>query len=293
MEALAGYLSRHTTALQSHEARFRLGDQDAVHELRVATRRIGSALATYDLLLSEHADGPYVRGELRWLARSLGGARDAEVMRERLAEVVAASAPDPSVARALARVADDLTLDWQRGIEQAQSAVDSPRYLRLTASLGRLTDPACYVPAADRPAATILPRMLAARSARLRRAVRGIPAAEGPAARDRAMHEARKHAKRLRYAAECAGDSLGGRPQRLARRVARVQSALGDHHDSVVLRHWLGELDARVGLRGEGALSVERLMAVEEERSREAERAFRRVWSRVRTRRVRRWLERG
>lgn len=48
-----------------------------------------------------------------------------------------------------------------------------------------------------------------------------------PDGRDRAMHEARKKAKRLRYAAELATPAGGRRAKKLAKRAEAVQQALG------------------------------------------------------------------
>ncbi|MEK8143221.1 CHAD domain-containing protein [Streptomyces sp. M10(2022)] len=54
--------------------------------------------------------------------------------------------------------------------------------------------------------------------------------------RDLAMHEARKAAKRARYAGEAARPALGKPAKRFAERMKAVQQVLGDHQDSVVAR---------------------------------------------------------
>ena len=51
--------------------------------MRVATRRLRSALATFRPLLDREQTEP-LREELKWIAGMLGAARDAEVMQERL-----------------------------------------------------------------------------------------------------------------------------------------------------------------------------------------------------------------
>src|SRR5215212_11895250 len=58
-------------------------DPDAVHQLRVATRRLRSLLTTWRSLLEVDSAEP-LRVELRWLTQALAGARDAEVMHARL-----------------------------------------------------------------------------------------------------------------------------------------------------------------------------------------------------------------
>ena len=56
-----------------------------MHKMRVGTRRLRSALATFRPLLDRAVTDP-IRDELKWIAGELGGARDAEVLRERLLE---------------------------------------------------------------------------------------------------------------------------------------------------------------------------------------------------------------
>lgn len=68
------------------------------------------------------------------------------------------------------------------------------------------------------------------------------PPGEG---RDLALHEARKAAKRTRYAAEAARPALGRPARTFAKRVKAVQKILGDHQDSVVARDALRTLAAR------------------------------------------------
>ncbi len=56
---------------------------DSVHQMRVACRRLRSALKTFRPLLDAEAV-EYLRGELQWLASELGEVRDTEVQRARL-----------------------------------------------------------------------------------------------------------------------------------------------------------------------------------------------------------------
>ena len=108
--------------------------------------------------------------------------------------------------------------------------------------------------------------------------------------RDAALHEARKKAKRLRYAAESAAPVLGGRAVELADRAARVQDALGGHQDSVLSRRVLRELGAREHAAGPSSFTFGRLHAVEEERGASTVRDFEAAWEQLPTRGLRRWL---
>lgn len=60
--------------------------------------------------------------------------------------------------------------------------------------------------------------------------------------RAHALHQARKAAKRARYAAGALEPVYGGRPSKLTKRLEKLQSRLGQHHDTVVTRSYLLEL---------------------------------------------------
>ena len=61
-----------------HDPLVRAEAPDAVHRMRIASRRLRSNLATYRPVLDREATDP-VRDELRWLGQVLGCARDSEV----------------------------------------------------------------------------------------------------------------------------------------------------------------------------------------------------------------------
>ncbi|MDQ1534034.1 MAG: hypothetical protein QOF28_1795, partial [Actinomycetota bacterium] len=72
---------------------------------------------------------------------------------------------------------------------------------------------------------------------RLRKQIRAL--APDPA--DAQLHEARKRAKQARYAFEAIAPVAGTGAARRARRLADLQSVLGDHQDTVVAAAWLHE----------------------------------------------------
>jgi len=81
---LLAYAHEQRRVLGHQDPRVRENESDAVHKMRVATRRLRSALATYREILAEEADISSLRGELRWLAGVLGDSRDEHVQQERL-----------------------------------------------------------------------------------------------------------------------------------------------------------------------------------------------------------------
>lgn len=250
--ALAASVAR----LVTHEAGVRSGDDpEAVHQARVATRRLRSDLRTFAALVDpEWADG--LRDELRWLAVRLGAVRDADVLLDRLREKVARlRAGDRQIA---SRLLDRLEWDHERAGAELMVALRSPRYLEL---LDRLADAAGaprLVPAADAaPAHELLAHLAAAPWQRVAAAVDAL--SDDPS--DAALHDVRKRAKRARYAAEAVAPVAGKPAKRLARALAAVQDVLGEHQDAAVAEGWLR--DARAAASPAEAFVVGQLAAME------------------------------
>jgi CHAD domain-containing protein len=112
-----------------------------------------------------------------------------------------------------------------------------------------------------------------------------------PTRRDAALHETRKAAKRLRYAAESAVPVFGGRAKKLARRAERVQVVLGEHQDTVVARQTLRELGAQAYLHDENGFTFGRLHALEQARAEELMTLYPTELDRLPARRLDRWLD--
>ncbi|NEC95354.1 CHAD domain-containing protein, partial [Streptomyces albidoflavus] len=100
--------------------------------------------------------------------------------------------------------------------------------------------------------------------------------------RDHALHQARKAAKRARYAAEAASPALGKPAKRHRKRVKAVQQLLGVHQDSVVAREALRQLAVEAHGAGESAFTWGLLYGTEQSRAEAAERELPEVWEKVR-----------
>jgi CHAD domain-containing protein len=196
---------------------------DAVHQLRVACRRMRSDLRTSRALL----DDPRVatlRDELSWLGSSAGAARDLEVLRERVRR---AAGQDGAVLDATA--VDAALAERQDAAQQALLVVlRSDRYAALQGLLQELAEGPRWSADAGRSCKEVLPAQVS-RAWRLLRAAAGDL---GPASDDAAWHRARIRAKRARYAAELAAVALG--PDRRVRAARTAQDLLGEHQDAVV-----------------------------------------------------------
>ena len=72
---ILAHLREQVATLEAFDPMVRRDKPDAVHKMRVATRRLRSARATFQPLLASKSDGD-LRAELKWLAGVLGEARD-------------------------------------------------------------------------------------------------------------------------------------------------------------------------------------------------------------------------
>ncbi|MFG2308652.1 CHAD domain-containing protein [Streptomyces sp. NPDC048566] len=253
---------------------------DSVHSMRVATRRLRGTFASHGKILDPAVTGP-IGDELKWLAGELGVDRDREVLTERLAQALGELPPTLVRGPVRARLRT-WARDRRGGSRQRLIAVlDGERYLTLLDTLDALvTDPPLLAAAAGDPRKVIAKAVrkdLAKVSALVAAAVDGPPGAD----RDRAMHEARKRAKRTRYAAEAAVPALGAPAARLAKAMKSLQSLLGDHQDSVMTREALRELADLAHAAGEDSFTYGVLYGREERRAAATEAALPGAWTRV------------
>ncbi|MFB7509089.1 CHAD domain-containing protein, partial [Streptomyces broussonetiae] len=104
-----------------------------------------------------------------------------------------------------------------------------------------------------------------------------------PSGRDRdiAVHEARKKAKRTRYAAEAATEALGAPARALTKNMKSLTTLLGEHQDSVMARRTLRELSAVAHAAGESAFTYGLLYGREEARAAQAEEELPGLWREI------------
>ena len=284
VELLSAYLAEHLVRLEDEDGALRAGDQEGVHRLRVAARRLRSALATYRLVLQTDATAS-LRADLKWLGGELARARDAQVLRERLGELLTAQPDELVLGPVRARLDAALTEKYTSGRATADAALSSDRYFHLLDRLERFVDDPPTDEEGRRRARDVVPDLVAKELKRVRKRHRAYMNA-APERQDPALHEVRKAAKRLRYAAEIARPVFGKRSKRLASRARDVQKVLGEHQDTVVARPVLREIGARAHLAGENGFTPGRLHGLEEGRATELKRAYPDTMSRLLTRKV-------
>jgi len=275
-ELLLEYLQQQLAELLREQERVQAGETDAIHKMRVSTRRLRSALASYRKLLKPEP-ARFLRTELKWLAQVLGAARDAQVMRRRLQDLLASQPPELVLGPVSARIDEELLADYNAARQVIGSELAGDRYHRMVQGLrGLVAEPAWAADAAglDRSAAD---RMIRRDRARLRSRVRLARREQDPEARAEILHEARKDAKRLRYAAETWKPAGGQAAETMVEAAEGLQKILGEHQDSVVARALLRRLGSTAGA-GESGFTYGRLHAIEEYRGHAAEKQFRRLW---------------
>ncbi|WP_138417428.1 CYTH and CHAD domain-containing protein [Sinomonas gamaensis] len=275
-EVLLAYLRRQIEALLRLDPRVRMGEPRAVHQMRIAARRMRSTLATFRKYTDRDA-ADYLREELKWVAQSIGEARDLEVMRERLERAAAAEPPELLMGPVVQRIDEELGARHHRAHASSLEALGGERYFALLDALEAFVEDPPLTDAGRRRARKAVARRVSHLD-RLREAVAAAQDATGTPESDPALHEARKCAKRLRYAAESARPVHGKLAKRLAKDVKRIQTILGDHQDSVVTRSLLRELGTSAYLEGANAFSFGRLHANEQQRAAEARAEFWRYW---------------
>jgi len=191
---ILAYLRTRTEGMRSLDPMVRRDEPDAVHRMRVTTRRLRSTLRSFRHIL--HREGT-----------------------------------------------------------QLLAALDSDRYLSLLDDLDWLLDDPPFTARAAMPAAEVLP---AAARHPWQQADRQMHRARSVAAgqlRDEALHQARKAARRGRYASEAMAPAVGKEAGRFTKQMKKVQSVLGEHQDAVITRQVARELGISAHLTGENAFS--------------------------------------
>ncbi len=244
-------------------------DAAALHDLRVALRRLRSTLKSLAPLLGD-AVGDKASRRLRKAARCTGPARDAEVLLAWLGEA------REQLAAPWRGAVDWLVDRVERRLARGRAEVGAealPRLSRATARLAhRLAAPATGPLPAGTPAtfSAALAGLVRARTVALREALREVAGAEDAAA----LHAVRIEGKRLRYLLEPLRGQEGLGADEAVEALRALQDEVGAWHDAwqaqVALHRALTEASADRARRGAGAdgadlrpglLGLERLAA--------------------------------
>lgn len=292
VDVLTHYLARHLLRLEKHDRRLRSGDEGCIHQFRIATRRIRSALAAYAPLV-EAEPTQRLQGELGWLGGVLGEARDTQVQQQHLLAVLADQPADLVIGLVPELIDQELTGRYAEGRRHAEDALTSDRYYRLRDDLEGYVSSPPATGTAQEPALEVVPPLLDAVLERLWSRHRRFEAATDFTEREAALHGVRRAAKRLRYAAESARPVFGARARKLAGQAEALQVLLGEVQDSVVARQLLLDLAERAHARGDGCFTLGRLHMLEEQRARDLREHYPSLLSKLPTHELDRWLRDG
>lgn len=252
-EIIAAYIAEQIGVIQGRESEVRADEPDAVHKMRVATRRLRSILRTFRPLLNTELTEP-LRTEIKWLGEMLGGPRDAEVLRERLLQAVRGLPSDAVVGPVAQRITTELTARHAATHAALVDALDSARYRRLADALVQLAANPPFLKYAHARAKGLLQERLAQVG---RKTLKEWDRAERASGLEQlhGWHETRKRAKATRYAWEAARPALGEQAEVAALAWEEVTDSLGVVQDATVARERLKELAESAANAGEPTFS--------------------------------------
>jgi CHAD domain-containing protein len=263
----------------------RLGSEEAVHQMRVAARRMRSDLRTLGPLVEEAWARSLVT-ELKWIADRLGEVRDLDVMQMRLRK--AGGGMEDSLDSLFA------SMDAKHDVARANllEALRSKRYVSLLDRLVEAShDPVLTDAAEDQSCAEALPPLVRGAWQKLARRARSLR----PGDPDDDFHRVRILAKRARYAAEAVAPSLGKKVGKqastFASRCADVQDVLGTLQDAVVSAGMVRHLAEEHHEDGPFNLALGRLLERQELTLREAKQSWPKVWASLDKPKNLAWLE--
>ena len=226
---LAGTVRRR--AKRIHE----VADEDAVHDLRTATRRLRTAITIYGNG-GASSDRMAAEKELKRVARRLGTVRDLDILLEAIR-----AAGDPGSERIEPDDLAPLRLAWEderrRGARRLMAELDRDRFrtaLRRAERLVKAPSPGLHGAAGG---GHLVERVAHRAPALIWDAAGAVLAYElDPLTADpAAIHEMRIAAKKLRYTLEAFEDALEPGASLIAS-VTALQDAGGEMHDAIVAR---------------------------------------------------------
>ena len=283
--AVHAFIARHVAAFIAHDLRLRRGLPDAVHQMRVAARRLRSGLKIFAPLV-DAAWAQQLTREIGWFAGQLGASRDREVLEARLLEGMA-TIEAPGAAKAMKIIRRELGHDEAEAFAQVQQAMLSDRYLALLDALVAAAQAPQLTEAAAQTVADTLPPLVRGAWKRLKRDVRGLRQ-KSP---DEPWHEARIRAKHARYAADALAPVFGKPAKRLSKQLEQITELLGRHQDASIAAETAMSLASSKGVGGKAGYALGLLHDQQRAEVKETRRLFVEVWPSVSDPEWRHWLK--
>lgn len=222
-EAARAVCRQQLQLIRNYEPGTRIGlDTEHLHKMRVATRRLRTALRVFDAAFTE-ADRKLLGRGFRWLGRRLGAVRDLDVSVLALPAWRQRFGPEPEAG--WDGLAQRLELRRRRARNELVDALDSSRWSELAEAAERKFTNASHAcgPLADHMGPLLEARLSAFEA--------GVQTFRATHLLDDA-HQLRILGKRLRYTVEFLRPALRVDVKPLLKRLAAFQDNLGDLQDA-------------------------------------------------------------
>src|SRR5579872_4325940 len=230
---VASALARRVLDLLHYEVLIRLrSDPEDVHHARSTVRRLRAMLRGFRPFL-DRSWVDTLREELRWLAGELALVRDIDVtihaLRSRVESIPAAERPYVEA------VLEPLETAGEAARTRLLATLDDSRYRGLLDALETSATTPAFASHADSSAAALGSESLRKAAQRVRKAVCNADKGSTPSE----LHHARIAVRNGRYVAEACAYVLGKPARRMARRMERLQEALGAISDGTLIEERL------------------------------------------------------
>lgn len=221
-------------------------DPEGIHQMRVALRRLRSALALFKRQLGDAA--LEADAQARAALKRLGAARDLDVFCDETLSTIAAITP-PAQQAAVEALAAAAAARRKAALAIAREVAAGPVLARLAVSLHALAEGGDFLrEEGDAPVAEVAPAMLDRRFAKALKAGKGYAGLPWEQ-----RHEVRIAVKKFRYALDFFSPLLPGkRAREFGERLSRLQDDMGLANDAHVAQELSAEIAAGdvMALRG-------------------------------------------
>jgi CHAD domain-containing protein len=211
-------------------------DTEFVHQARVATRRMRSALRLFREAIPEGA-GTYLGGDLKWLGGMFGGVRDLDVFLLNLSRFKNRIESFPAKKK---RAFEDWIEKHRRApLKALCEALESPRYRNFERRLAQFLErPLPARPRASlalKPVREVAPLIITEKFDAVIEQGSALFADPKP----KQYHLLRIQMKKLRYASEFMATAYEGRLDTMIERAVEIQDCLGELQDTVFTRKFI------------------------------------------------------
>jgi CHAD domain-containing protein len=253
-------------------------DTEFVHQARVATRRMRSALRLFRGAIPE-STSTYLGGELKWLGGMFGAVRDLDVFLLNLSRFKNRIESFPAKKK---RTFEDWIEKHRRApLKALYQALESPRYRnferRLSQFLEKPLPARPRAPLALKPVREVAPVVITEKFDAVIEQGRALLADPKP----KQYHLLRIQMKKLRYASEFMATAYEGRLDAMIERAVEIQDCLGELQDTVFTRKFIeGLLDEWKGKLVDPDLLfiLGEIYQLQSEIARERRETFDRIW---------------